>query len=406
MNRHGEGCLNRHGAHRPLSLITEFLRLEAAAGFLLMAAAALALILANSPATSFYRQALSAELGLPNLSLPLSLWINDGLMSLFFLLVGLEIKRELLAGELSSRKRALLPGIAALGGVAVPSVIYAALNWNDPVSLRGWAIPAATDIAFALGIIAILGTRIPKSLKIFISALAILDDLGAILIIALFYTAHVSVTALALVAACLVLLLFLNRSGVRRLAPYLLVGLFMWGAVMASGIHATLAGVALALTIPLRGKGAEAEDSPLHRLEHGLHPWVAYGVVPIFGLANAGMSFGELSVGDLRAPATLGIFAGLFLGKQVGVAGAAWLAVKCGWAEWPEGASLVQTYGVAILCGIGFTMSLFIGDLAFTSTELHNVMRLGVFAGSLLSGVMGFLMLRFARAHVHSNRNV
>jgi len=279
----------------------------------------------------------------------------------------------------------------------VPSVIYAACNWNDPDSLRGWAIPAATDIAFALGIIAILGARIPKSLKIFISALAIIDDLVAILIIALFYTAHVSMAALALVAACLVLLLVLNRSGVRRLAPYLLVGLGMWGAVMASGIHATLAGVALALTIPLRGEGVEAEDSPLHRLEHGLHPWVAYGVVPIFGLANAGMSFSALSVGDLRAPATLGIFAGLFVGKQVGVAGAAWLAIKCGWAEWPEGASLVQTYGVALLCGIGFTMSLFIGDLAFTSVELQNVMRLGVFAGSLLSGVAGFLMLRFAR---------
>jgi NhaA family Na+:H+ antiporter len=383
---------------RPLSLISEFLRLEAAAGLLLMAAAAMALILANSPATAIYRKALSAELGLPGLSLSLSHWINDGLMALFFLLVGLEIKRELLTGELSSRKRALLPGIAALGGVAVPSVIYAAFNWSDPESLRGWAIPAATDIAFALGIIAILGARIPKSLKIFISALAIIDDLVAILIIALFYTAHVSMAALALVAVCWVLLVTLNLSGVRRLAPYLLIGLCMWGAVLASGIHATLAGVALALTIPLRGEGVEAEDSPLHRLEHGLHPWVAYGVVPIFGLANAGMSFGQLTVGDLRAPATLGIFAGLFVGKQVGVAGAAWLAVKCGWAEWPEGASLVQTYGVALLCGIGFTMSLFIGDLAFASVELQNVMRLGVFAGSLLSGVAGFLMLRFARA--------
>jgi NhaA family Na+:H+ antiporter len=381
---------------RPISLIAEFLRLETAAGFLLMGAAALALILANSPIAPLYRAALAAELGVPHAGLSLAHGINDGLMAVFFLLVGLEIKRELLAGELSSVKRALLPGMAALGGMVMPALIYAACNGHDAATLRGWAIPAATDIAFALGILALLGSRVPTSLKVFLTALAILDDLGAIIIIALFYIAQVSGLALALAAAGLALLFICNRCGVRRLAPYLVVGLGVWGAVLASGIHATLAGVAVALMIPLRGTGANTEDSPLHRLEHRLHPWVAYGILPLFGLANAGLSFDGLAVGTLLTPVPLGIAAGLFVGKQVGVIGASWLAVQCGWASWPEGASLVQMYGTALLCGIGFTMSLFIGGLAFPSDDLQNAVKLGVFSGSALAAVAGFLVLRFA----------
>jgi NhaA family Na+:H+ antiporter len=383
---------------RPISLIAEFLRLESAAGLLLMAAAALALVLANSPAAPMYHAALSAKMGLPGASLSLLHWINDGLMAIFFLLVGLEIKRELLVGELSSVKRAALPGIAALGGMVVPAVIYAAFNWNDPATLRGWAIPAATDIAFALGILALLGSRAPTSLKVFLTALAILDDLGAIVIIALFYTAEVSGIALGLAAAGLALLLACNRCGLRRLAPYLIVGLGVWGAVLVSGVHATIAGVAVAFMIPLRGTGAGEEDSPLHRLEHRLHPWVAYGILPIFGFANAGMSFDGLAVDVLLTPVPLGIAAGLFVGKQVGVMAASWLAVKRGWAAWPEGATPVQMYGVAVLCGIGFTMSLFIGGLAFTSDNLQNHVRLGVFSGSALAAMVGFLILRCAGA--------
>jgi Na+:H+ antiporter, NhaA family len=381
----------------PISLITAFLRLEAAAGLLLMAAAAVALVLANSPAASIYHAALFYQIGLHPARLSILLWINDGLMAVFFLLVGLEIKRELLVGELSSVKRAALPGVAALGGMLVPAVIYAALNWNDPTTLRGWAIPAATDIAFALGILAILGSRVPTSLKIFLTALAILDDLGAIIIIGLVYTAQVSWNALTLAGAGLALLFAFNRLGVRHLAPYLIVGLSVWAAILASGIHATLAGVAIAFMIPLRGESAAAEQSPLHRLERGLHPWVVYCILPIFGLANSGLSFTDFSAATLFAKVPLGIAAGLFVGKQAGVVLAAWLAVRAGFAEWPGGANLAQIYGVAVLCGIGFTMSLFIGGLAFSTENFQNQVKLGVFGGSILSALAGFLILRFAR---------
>jgi len=385
----------RDTLRRPLSLIAEFLQLEAAAGLLLMAAAALALLVANSPAEPIYRAALAADIGLPGASLSLLHWINDGLMAIFFLLVGLEIKRELLVGELSSVKRAALPGIAAIGGMLVPALIYLAFNWNTPDTLRGWAIPAATDIAFALGVLALLGSRVPTSLKIFLTALAILDDLGAILIIAVFYTAGLSLTALALAAVGLAVLVACNRFGVRHLAPYLAVGGLVWCAVLASGIHATLAGVALAFTIPLRTEGQIEERAPLQRLEHGLHPWVAYGILPVFGLANAGLSFEGLSLAAFLAPVPLGIAAGLFFGKQIGVIGASWLAVQCGWAQWPEGAHRWQIYGVALLCGIGFTMSLFIGTLAFSSDALQDQVKLGVFSGSAIAAVLGFLVLRF-----------
>jgi Na+:H+ antiporter, NhaA family len=380
---------------RPISIVSEFLRPESA-GLLLMAATALALILANSPAAPTYHAALSTQIGLPTASLSLLLWINDGLMAIFFLLVGLEIKRELLEGALSSVKRAALPGIAALGGMVVPAVMYAAFNWNDIATLRGWAIPAATDIAFALGILAMLGRRAPTSLKVFLTALAILDDLGAIIIIALFYTAHISWLALGLSAAGLAVLFGFNRFGIRSVLPYLIVGIFVWGALLESGIHATLAGVAVALMIPLRGGEWSRKDSPLHRLEHTLQPWVGYIILPVFGLANAGLSFGGVSIGSLVASVPLGIAIGLFVGKQVGVMSAAWLAVKRGWAEWPEGTTAAQNYGVAILCGIGFTMSLFIGGLAFSSEELQNQVKLGVFGGSACSALIGYFVLRFA----------
>lgn len=376
----------------PLSLIAHFLRLEGAAGLLLMVAAALALVLANSAAAPAYHAALSAELGLSLLH-----WVNDGLMAIFFLLIGLEIKRELLVGELSSIKRAVLPAIAAFGGMAVPAAIYIAINWNNPDTLRGWAIPAATDIAFALGILALLGSRVPVSLKVFLTALAILDDLGAILIIALFYTADLSWSALAFAGSGLAALLALNRFGVRHLAPYLIIGFLVWSAVLLSGLHATLAGVAVAAFIPIRGHGEKNERSPLHRLEHALHPFVAYGILPIFGLANAGLSFEGLSLAALLAPVPLGIACGLFIGKQFGVMAAAWVAVRAGWAEWPEGATPLQIYGVALLCGIGFTMSLFIGGMAFAPVELQNQVKLGVFSGSIVAAVAGFVVLRLAK---------
>jgi Na+:H+ antiporter, NhaA family len=381
----------------PISLITTFLRLEAAAGLLLMAAAAVAMVLANSPAASLYHAALSYQIGFRSTRLSVLLWINDGLMAIFFLLVALEIKRELLTGELSSVKRAALPAVAALGGMLVPAVIYAALNWNDAATLRGWAIPAATDIAFALGVLAVLGSRVPTSLKIFLTALAILDDLGAIIIIGLIYTARVSWIAFALAAVGLALLFALNRFGVRHVAPYLIIGAFLWAAVLASGIHATLAGVAIAFMIPMRGDRAAAEQSPLHRLERRLHPWVVYCILPIFGLANSGLSFADFSPAALFAQVPLGIAAGLFVGKQAGVVLAAWLAVRIGWAEWPGGTTPAQIYGVAVLCGIGFTMSLFIGGLAFSTEIIQNQVKLGVFSGSILSALVGFLVLRFGR---------
>jgi len=376
----------------PFPVITYFLRFEGTAGLLLMLATVLALVLANSAAAPAYQAALSAEFGLSLLH-----WVNDGLMAIFFLLIGLEIKRELLVGELSSIKRAALPAIAAFGGMVIPAAIYIAINWNNPDTLRGWAIPAATDIAFALGILALLGRRVPVSLKIFLTALAILDDLGAILIIASFYSAGLTWSALVVAGAGLGALLALNRFGVRHLAPYLVIGLFVWSAVLLSGVHATLAGVAVAAFIPIHGHGDKSERSPLHRLEHALHPYVAYGVLPLFGLANAGLSFDGLSMAALLAPVPLGIACGLFIGKQVGVIAAAWVAVKAGWAEWPAGATPLQIYGVAVLCGIGFTMSLFIGGMAFATIELQNQVKLGVFSGSIGAAVLGFLVLRLAK---------
>jgi NhaA family Na+:H+ antiporter len=380
---------------RPRSALRAFLAGEAAGGIILMAVAVVALVVANSPASSLYFDTLKRYL----FGLSVLHWINDGLMALFFLLVGLEIKREVLDGQLSSWSRRALPGLAALGGMLAPALIYVACNAGSPEGLRGWAIPAATDIAFALGVLSLLGSRVPVSLKVFLTALAILDDLGAVIIIALFYTAELSGTMLGLAGLTVLGLVALNRLGVTRLPLYLALGALLWFLVLRSGIHATLAGVALALTIPLRlSKGAPDDaTSPLHRLEHGLHPYVAFLIVPIFGFANAGVSFAGVGAATLLQPVPLGIALGLFLGKQLGVFGFAWAAIRAGLADLPANATWAQLYGVALLCGIGFTMSLFIGLLAFpNSALLQDETKIGVLAGSLLSGLVGWLLLRLA----------
>ena len=369
--------------------ITEFLQSEAAGGLVLMIAAVLALVVANSPLAELYFNGLHAYLG------PLSVqhWINDGLMAVFFLFVGLEIKREFLGGELATWKQRALPAFAALGGMAVPALIYVWINRNSPETLVGWAIPAATDIAFALGILALLGKRVPVSLKIFLAAVAILDDLGAVIIIAIFYTAQIHLWALGGVALALAILIGLNLAGVTRLVAYLPLGGLLWYFMIQSGVHATIAGVLLALTIP-----AGNDHSPLHRLEHGLHKWVAFGVVPIFGFANAGVSLSGLSWETLLQPVTLGIAAGLFLGKQIGVFAATYLASASGITKPPRDASWLQVYGVSILCGVGFTMSLFIGLLAFPEEgAMTDAVKIGVLTGSLLSGALGAAVLMLAR---------
>jgi NhaA family Na+:H+ antiporter len=377
---------------RRFSALHDFLKSEAAGGIVLMAAAALALIVANSPLSAAYFGALKTYIG----DLSVLHWINDALMAVFFLFVGLEIKRELFDGELSTWSRRVLPGLAALGGMFAPALIYLAFTRGSPELMRGWAIPAATDIAFALGVLALLGSRAPVSLKIFLTALAILDDLGAVVIIAMFYTADLAVMWLAIAGGVLAVLVALNRMGVERLPVYLIIGAALWFAVLKSGVHATVAGVLLALTIPLRPSPARPEDaeSPLHILEHGLAKWVAFLIVPIFGFANAGVSFAGIGVEALADPVPLGVAAGLFVGKQVGIFGMVWLAVKMRWADLPAEASWRQVYGVALLCGIGFTMSLFIGLLAFPASQLlQDEVKIGVLIGSILSGVVGAALL-------------
>jgi NhaA family Na+:H+ antiporter len=318
-------------------------------------------------------------------------------MAVFFLLVGLEIKREVLEGELSSARQAALPCIAAAGGMLGPALVYSAINWGDAIAIHGWAIPAATDIAFALGVLALLGERAPSTLKIFLLALAIIDDLGAIVIIALFYTADLSLLALGLAAVGVAALVVMNLAGVRRLAPYVLVGVVLWVCVLKSGVHATLAGVAIGFAVPLRG-GKQEGESPLSRLEHMLHPWVTYGILPVFAFANAGVPLAGLSLGTLVKPVPLGIALGLFLGKQIGVMGAAWAAVKLGLGVRPQGATWLQFYGMAVLTGIGFTMSLFIGTLAFQAPEYNTAVRIGVLSGSLVCGIAGYLVLYLAQS--------
>jgi NhaA family Na+:H+ antiporter len=373
------------------SAFSDFLRSQSAGGAVLMAAAAVALLVANSPLAGAYFGVLHATIA----GLDVVHWINDGLMAVFFLLVGLEIKRELFDGQLSTWSSRALPGIAALGGMIVPALIYAAFNAGDGAALRGWAVPAATDIAFALGVLALLGSRVPASLKVFLTALAILDDLGAVLIIALFYSSGLSIPALAGAVGCLMVLVAMNRLKVAALWPYLGLGVVMWAFMLGSGVHPTVAGVLLAFTIPLKPSGQAAKEagSPLHRLEHVLAPWVGFAVVPVFGLANAGVAFGDVSASDLTGPVPLGIAAGLFVGKQLGVFAAAALAIRMGWAALPHGAGWRQLYGTALLCGIGFTMSLFIALLAFPSAELREAAKLGILAGSILSGLAGAALL-------------
>ncbi len=378
-----------------------FFHHEAAGGLVLMAAALTALLMDNSPLSWLYSLFLDTPVGVRvgplSLDKPLLLWINDGLMAVFFFLVGLEIKRELLRGELSSVAQATLPALAAAGGMVAPALIYVAFNAGDPVGLKGWAIPAATDIAFAVGVLALLGNRVPSSLKIFLLALAILDDLGAILIIAVFYTDHLSMLSLALAGIGIAVLWTLNRRGITRLAPYLLTGVAIWICVLKSGVHATLAGVVVAFAIPLASRN-EGEPTLLEQLEESLHPWIAFGVLPLFAFANAGVSLQGLSFAKLLEPVPLGIALGLFIGKPVGIFGISWLAIKSGLAARPEGASWAHLLGVGLLGGIGFTMSLFIGTLAFDEVDKAAQLRLGVLAGSLLSATAGYVLLRLSAA--------
>ncbi|HCI46434.1 MAG TPA: Na+/H+ antiporter NhaA [Rhodospirillaceae bacterium] len=389
---------------KPLTFIQDFLRTEASGGIILMFVALIALIWSNSPAAHLYDEILHVHIAFSigdwlEIDKSMVHWINDGLMAIFFLLVGLEIKREMLTGELSNIKTAALPAITALGGMAIPALIYVGINSGTPETLSGWAIPAATDIAFALGILALLGKRVPPSLKIFLLALAIIDDLGAVVIIALFYTAEVKMQAMAIAGGAMAALILLNIMGVRRLSWYFLFGLILWVAVLKSGIHATLAGVALALCIPLRGDEdaftTAKYSSPLEHLEHSLHGFVAFIVLPIFALANAGVSLKGLSFSELFEPVPLGIMLGLLIGKQVGVFGFGFVAIKLKLCKLPEGAKWIQFYATSLLAGIGFTMSLFIGNLAFSDPVYATDVRLGVLAGSILSGILGYALLRF-----------
>lgn len=384
---------------RIVTKIQDFLRLETSAGFVLMAVALLALLANNSPMAGLYSSFLSTpvevQFGSFEIAKPLLLWINDGLMAIFFFLVGLEIKKEVMEGELSSFDKAALPLFAALGGIIAPAGIYAFLNWSDPIAIQGWAIPAATDIAFALGVLALVGSRVPVSLKILLLAVAIIDDLAAIIIIAIFYTENLSLIALGWGSLGTLGLFLLNRMGVMRITPYALLGVFVWACVLKSGVHATLAGVVTALAIPLKAKNPH-ESSPLHRAEHGLHIWVAFLILPLFAFANAGVSLKGVSLPDLLAPLPLGIALGLFAGKQIGVFSLSWLAVKVGLAKLPSDANWAQVYGIACLTGVGFTMSLFIGTLAFEGDALLNDVRLGVLMGSIASGLLGYVILRIS----------
>lgn len=383
---------------RIVNKIQDFLKYETSAGFVLMFVALFALIANNSPLSGFYSGFLSTpveiQFGAFEIAKPLLLWINDGLMAIFFFLVGLEIKREVIDGELSSFDKASLPLFAAVGGILAPALVFLAFNHTDAVAAQGWAIPAATDIAFALGVLALVGSRVPVSLKILLLAVAIIDDLAAIIIIALFYTQDLSLVALGWAGAGTIGLIALNRMNVMRITPYALIGVFIWACVLKSGVHATLAGVVTALAIPLKHKNPNL-SSPLHRAEHGLHIWVAFLILPLFAFANAGVSLGGIELSDLIAPLPLGIALGLFVGKQIGVFSFAWVAVKLGWAKLPTGTNWPQIYAVACLTGIGFTMSLFIGTLAFDDNELLNAVKLGVLMGSIASGILGFALLKF-----------
>ena len=381
----------------PAERLRAFIASESAGGIILIVAAALALAIANSPLLLDYQKLLSTPVAFSAGSLvaidkPLLLWINDGLMALFFFLIGLEVKREIVTGQLRSWKQASLPIIAAIGGMAIPAIVFVALNLGSPENLRGWAIPAATDIAFALGLLALLGSRVPVALKALLLAIAIIDDIGAIAIIAIFYTENMNLAALALALVPAAAMLLLNRAGVARTIPYFLFAALLWICVLKSGVHATLAGVVTALFVPI----ATGDERPLERLEHALHPWVAFLILPIFAFSNAGVSFAGAGLDALLAPLSLGIAAGLVIGKQLGIFGACWLAVKAGWARLPEGVGFRHVYGLSCLAGIGFTMSLFIGNLAFVDPQQIAAVKFGVLGGSLVSAITGIMVLRFA----------
>lgn len=384
----------------PLKAIMEFVRLESSSGIVLFIVAALALIVANSPFSDTYYELfhdpIVLQIGQWQASTTLILWINDLLMAIFFFLVGLEIKREIFQGELNSLAKVSLPAIGAIGGILLPALLYVVLNWHDQNALRGWAIPTATDIAFALGILALLGDRVPMTAKLFLMALAIFDDIAAIFIIAIFYQTGLSWLALGGVGISLITLIILNRRQVTRILPYMIVGAIMWVFFLLSGIHPTIAGVLLAFAIPLNCR-KDPDYSPLRYLEKNLHPWVAYAVLPIFCFANAGVSFTGTTIDELLSAVPLGIILGLFIGKQFGIFFATWLAIRLGWAPMPKGANWTALYGASLICGVGFTMSLFIGNLAFPdpTTDYPALVRFGVFAGSLISGVSGYLLIRF-----------
>lgn len=379
--------------------IADFFRMESAGGVVLMFAAAVAIILANSPLSGYYSLIVSTpvevRIGGLEIAKPLLLWINDGLMALFFLLVGLELKREMLEGELSEPQNIVLPAIGAIGGMLIPALIYLWFNRADSLAMQGWAIPAATDIAFALGILSLLGSRVPISAKIFLTSLAIFDDLGAILIIAFFYTANISLMALIIVALCIPLLSLLNHYAVESKSIYILIGVIMWVAMLKSGVHATLTGVILAAFVPMRSQ-KNPQHSPLKEMEHDLHTLVAFVVLPVFAFANAGISFSGVGFDQLLHGVPAGIALGLFVGKQIGVFGLCFLAVRSGFCELPKNMNWPVLYGISLLCGVGFTMSLFIGGLAFEATGVDLIFdeRLGIILGSLVSGVLGYLVLR------------
>ena len=379
----------------------EFFKKESASGILLCITAILALIIANSSLEPLYNALIDMPVAIMigdfKIYKPLLLWINDGLMAVFFFLVGLELKREFMEGELSSPSKIVLPAVGAIGGIAIPALIYAYINYDDPIALQGWAIPAATDIAFALGILSLLGKRVPFSLKVLLTSMAIFDDIGAIIIIALFYTSKISMTALGIATLCCCVLFILNKRGVAEKTIYIMIGLVMWTALLKSGVHATLAGVILAMFIPMKDK-KNPDASPLKSMEHDLHHAVAFFIIPIFAFCNAGVNLTEVGLENTLHSVPLGIAAGLFLGKQIGIFSLCWLAIKLKFAQMPEGANWLSLYGISVLCGVGFTMSLFIGSLAFEETGVNILFdeRIGIIAGSLLSGLWGYMVLRYA----------
>lgn len=393
--------LYEHGklVQKSVSFIKQFISSESSGGILLIISAILAMFCANMPGLSVIYQGLvdllvEVNVGTFSISKPLLLWVNDGLMAIFFFLIGLELKREVLDGELSEPGQIALPLIGAIGGMAVPALIYTFINFGDNIAMSGWAIPAATDIAFALGILSLLGPRVPLSLKVFLTSLAIFDDIGAIIIIAFFYTSKISMLSLTIAAVLTVVLLCLNRLGVKTRAPYFIVGLAMWVAMLKSGVHATLAGILIALFIPMNNPATGI--SPLKSLEKDLHGFVAYFVLPVFAFCNAGIFLGDITIDQFIHPVTIGITLGLFLGNQFGITSLCWIAIKCGLTKLPEGATWKSLYGTACLCGVGFTMSLFIGSLAFEETGVNQLFdeRIGIFIGSALSGILGYWILK------------